>query len=319
MMDDARDNGKGMSPDAPDVSVVMIFLNGERFIREAIESVLGQTFQSLELLLCDDGSSDGSTDIAKAFVELHPDRVRYLEHEGHINKGMSAARNLGIAHSRGSYIAFIDCDDVWRPQKLAEQIAIMRRHPDVGVVCGAANYWSSWEGREDRIVLTGHVQDCPVLPPDASLALYPLGQACAPCPSDLLVRRAVVEKAGGFEERFRAFYEDQGFLAKVYLHCPVYFASKVWLDYRQHDTSCMALTGPDAYHAARREFLDWFGSYLTTLPGGAPGAVMQAWRRANWPYRHPVLHRASMKARSLLRIVTRSLKPAPHASGVRHE
>src|SRR5215471_21165350 len=91
----------------PLVSIILIFLNGERFIRQAIDSVFCQTYQNWELLLCDDGSTDSSSQIACELAQLHPGRVRYLEHESHQNRGMSAARNLGIRHAQGEFIALL--------------------------------------------------------------------------------------------------------------------------------------------------------------------------------------------------------------------
>ncbi len=106
----------------PRISVVMIFFNSERYITEAIDSVLAQTFTDFELLLVDDGSTDTSSAIARDYVDRYPTRVRYLEHEGHANRGMSAARNLGLRNAVGEFVALIDSDDVWRPNKLAEQL-----------------------------------------------------------------------------------------------------------------------------------------------------------------------------------------------------
>src|SRR5215475_5728613 len=99
--------------DQPLVSVVIIFLNAECFIQEAIESVFAQAYPAWELLLVDDGSSDASTTIAQRYAEQHRHQVRCLEHPGHANRGMSASRNLGIRNARGPYIAFLDADDVW--------------------------------------------------------------------------------------------------------------------------------------------------------------------------------------------------------------
>jgi glycosyltransferase involved in cell wall biosynthesis len=275
---------------APLVSVVTIFLNGEPFLGEAIESVMAQSCRDFELLLVDDGSTDDSTSLARAWAERNPGRIVYLEHEEHANRGMSASRNLGIEHARGIYLAFIDADDVWRPEKLAEQLSIMREHEGLGMVCGAVNYWSSWAGGEDTIVPTGHIQNRPVAPPDASLALYPLGQAAAPCPSDLLLRLDVVRALGGFEAHFtgpRQMYEDQGFLAKLYLAAPVYFSDRVWLDYRQHDASCVAAVTRDGrYREVRGYFLAWFRDYLRGIPG-APAAVVRAVDRALLCHRYP--------------------------------
>src|SRR5215218_10922420 len=95
----------------PLVSAIIIFLNEERFIEEAIQSVFAQSYENWELLLVDDGSSDASTRIALRYAEEHPGRVRYLEHPGHQNRGMSASRNLGISHTKGEYIACLDADD----------------------------------------------------------------------------------------------------------------------------------------------------------------------------------------------------------------
>lgn len=281
------DNGTG-----PRISVIMIFLNGEDFLAEAIDSVLEQSFGDFEFILADDGSGPAAAAIAKGYAAAHPDRVRYIDHDGHANRGMSATRNLGLSIARGEFVAFIDADDVWVPSKLADQIAIMERHSELAMVCGAVNYWRSWNGGVDRVVPTGHRHDGPVRPPEASLQLYPLGRAAAPCPSDLLLRTAVVKRLGGFEQHFtgaRMMYEDQGFLAKLYLEEPVYFASQVWLNYRQHPNSIVAEVSRDGrYDEVRRYFLEWFGAYLASKPDADP-RVRAAYRRAMWRYRHPRL------------------------------
>ena len=120
----------------PLISAITIFLNGERFIREAIDSVLAQTYQNWELLLVDDGSTDGSSAIALEYARRFPGKIRYLEHDGHQNLGMSASRNAGIRQARGKYIALLDADDVWLPLKFERQAAFMEAHPDVGLLCG---------------------------------------------------------------------------------------------------------------------------------------------------------------------------------------
>jgi glycosyltransferase involved in cell wall biosynthesis len=131
----------------PRVSVIAIFFNEERFLAEAVESVLAQDFADHELLLVDDGSSDASTRIAQGYAAKRPGQVHYLEHPGHANRGMSATRNLGLAHAKGEYVAFIDADDRWRAGKLREQVALLDAHPEVGLLCGQVNYWRSWGRR----------------------------------------------------------------------------------------------------------------------------------------------------------------------------
>jgi glycosyltransferase involved in cell wall biosynthesis len=278
----------------PRVSVITIFLNAERFLAEAIESVLAQSFENLELILVDDGSTDSSTDIAKRYAGRDEFRIRYLEHPGHANRGMSASRNLGISSATGDFIAFIDADDVWKPKKLEEQLAILNAHPKVGMVCGTVNYWDSWQGGADKAIPTGHVRNRPVPNPEAMLALYPLGTAGAPCPSDILLRSDVVRSVGGFESHFTGplqMYEDQGFLVKVYLTTPVYFSDRVWLDYRQHEESCVAsVVRGGRYHEVRLYFLNWLEKYIAERRVGDP-RVAAALRRALHCYRRPTRHR----------------------------
>src|SRR5689334_12542250 len=147
---------KSDRPGCPTVSVVMIFLNAEKFIREAIESIIAQEYRDWELMLVDDGSGDGSTLIARRYAEDHPGRIQYIDHEEHANRGMSASRNAGIRRSRGRYIAFLDADDVWLPQKLRRQVEILESHPDAVMVYGASRYWHSWSETPER---EDHVPD----------------------------------------------------------------------------------------------------------------------------------------------------------------
>ena len=113
------------------VSIVTPFLNAARFFEESVESVLAQTYQHWELLLVDDGSFDGSAEIAERYATAHPDRIRYLAHPSRTNQGASASRNLGARHARGEYLAYLDADDVYLPAKLQEQVPLLDAHPDV--------------------------------------------------------------------------------------------------------------------------------------------------------------------------------------------
>src|SRR5215213_2472495 len=102
----------------------MIFLNEERFLEEAVQSVFDQQLGDWELILVDDGSTDRSTLMARDLA-ARDDRVRYFDHPGHENRGMSASRNLGVARATAPYIAFLDADDVWTSDKLADQVDVL--------------------------------------------------------------------------------------------------------------------------------------------------------------------------------------------------
>jgi glycosyltransferase involved in cell wall biosynthesis len=301
----------GWAAARPRVSVITIFLNAERFIEEAIDSVLRQDYGDLELILVDDGSTEACASLARSAAARFAPFVRYLQHDRGQNRGMSASRNLGLSVAQGEFVAFIDADDVWAPSKLREQLAILQSHPELDMVCGAVRYWYSWAGGTDSVIPTGHVQDRVVTPPEATLALYPFGTAAAPCPSDLLLRRAAVAAVGGFEEHFTGanqMYEDQGFLAKLYLQSPVYFSKNVWLSYRQHADSCVAeVTRTGRYHDVRRYFLSWFEGYLARQPK-RPLRVRAALQRARLPYAHPQLFRAVQLGKKAAKKASRLLR-----------
>ena len=133
----------------PLVSAIIIFLNAEKFLAEAIESVVNQTYINWELLLVDDGSTDSSTGIALRYANLFQDKIKYLQHPTHQNKGMSATRNLGINHAKGEYVGFLDADDIWLPTKLEEQISLFLQYPECGMVYGQTEIWHSWTGIEE--------------------------------------------------------------------------------------------------------------------------------------------------------------------------
>jgi glycosyltransferase involved in cell wall biosynthesis len=262
----------------PLVSIVLPFLNAERYLGEAVQSVLGQQLADWELILVDDGSTDRSALMARDLA-AKDDKIRYVDHPGHENRGRSASRNLGVAHSTAPYIAFIDSDDVWMPEKLSEQVGLLENMPDVAMVAGSIKYWYSWDPaatRADRVVQTGGVADRRLEPPEPVFELYPLGPGGGIGVTGL-VRRVAFDAVGGFEERFRGLYDDQAFLAKIYLHYPIYISSQTWYCYRQHTASCVGGTSRMDYWRLRGVFLAWFETYVGSFEDPR---VLEAVRRA---------------------------------------
>jgi glycosyltransferase involved in cell wall biosynthesis len=251
---------------SPAVSVIVPIFNAERFLDEAIQSVIGQTWQNWELLLVDDGCTDASSTIARRYAASDPDRIRCLEHPGHRNLGLPASRNLAIQHARGEYLAPLDADDLWLPEKLEQQIAILEAHPEVALLFGAPLYWHGWSGRpEDRA--QDHVIDLK-LPAnrvyDPPTLLVPLLRGEAPwlCPCDVLMRREAVISVGGFDFPGQV-YEDSAFFSKMLLHFPAFMSSRTWDWYRQRPDSMWAAAKATGTHRlAREHYLKWFRRYL---------------------------------------------------------
>jgi glycosyltransferase involved in cell wall biosynthesis len=171
----------------PLVSVILPAFNGEAFLAEAIESVLGQTWSPVELIVVDDGSSDRSPAIARAYP------VTYVRQE---NAGVAAARNRGLAESRGEFVSFLDQDDIWLPEKLERQVAALEREP------GAARCICRFE----MFLQPG--QELPFWTGAAVLE----GSHRTPQVGTLLVRRELFDEVGPFDTSYIAANDTDWFL-----------------------------------------------------------------------------------------------------------
>ena len=185
----------------PLVSVVIPVYNGERFLKESLESVFAQTFQDYEIVCVDDGSTDGSI----ALLQQYGSRVRVISQA---NVGQSAARNAGVRQATGAFVAFLDQDDLWYPAKLAQQVAVLNAEPDVVVV--HCNY-NRMDG-DGRVLVTGAA-----LAERASALASPLGCLIGEAlvfPSAMMVRRDVFHLVDGFDPELRGF-EDFDLIARL--------------------------------------------------------------------------------------------------------
>ncbi len=283
----------------PLVSCIIIFLNTEKYIQEAIQSILAQTYSQWELLLVDDGSTDTSTHIAQEYAQKYPEKVRYLEHEGHQNLGMSATRNLGIRESRGQYLALLDADDVWLPEKLERQVEVLESNPNIGIVFGPTQYWYSWTGQEsdhNRDILRpiGVPADKIYQPPDLLIRMLK-NEANAPATCSILIRRSLLTEIGGFEDAFRGLFEDRAFFTKVYLKIPALVMADFYDRYRQHsDSACYVeqRSGkykPMKYSEPHFKYLQWVETYLIEQNVDNRN-VWQALKIGLLPYQNLSLH-----------------------------
>ena len=176
----------------PTVSVIINTYNSSRFLLRAIDSVLAQTYRDFELIVVD----DGSTDDTREAVAPYRDRLTYIHQE---NKKYSAAKNTGIRASSGDYIAFMDSDDLWLPDKLERQVAVLEQHPEAVLTYCQAIYIDP----DDRqIQFRGKTYCNPegdqLVIADMRKELF-MTTVVAPG-STMLVRRWAVERAGLFDE-----------------------------------------------------------------------------------------------------------------------
>lgn len=263
---------------APAVSIIMIFLDAAEFISQAIDSVREQTFVDWELLLVNDGSTDGSSEIAARYAAADPVRIRCLRHPDGGNHGTGASRALGLSEARGDYIAFLDADDVFERERLAVHIEALEDHPGVVVAQSLLVYWFNWAG-------SGSDQPEPPVFPGESTIIRPPGMllltlattgARVPGVCSVTARADAIRQVGGFEREFGGVYEDQVLWMKLYLHGDTLVINRYLARYRQHSASLTKRAHqegnytPGKPHAIRERLFHWLQNYLRQLGVDAP-------------------------------------------------
>ena len=267
--------------------------------------MLAQTYDQWELLLVDDGSTDASTSIALRYAMAHPTRIRYLAHEGRLNHGASASRNLGARHAAGEYLAFLDADDVYLPRKLEDQVPLLDAHHAVAILYAATEYWFSWSRRPEDAARDWIWRKYGTEPEQGHRSTtdvdrVPAGRRDGPMHGQRAGAPNAVERVGGWEDSFRHICTDQVFHAKMCLRFPSLVADTCWDRYRQHENSvCSTVARAGQSAAAFERYLNWLETYLSA-EGIVDPAVWSALRQALRPYRHPLLHRVERRlSRSL--------------------
>lgn len=267
----------------PVVSVIMICRNGERFLAEAIDSLLNQTLRQWELVFVDDGSTDASLRIIADRAALDPERFRIIVHPERRWRGTAASRNLGITAARGKYVAFLDADDVYESNRLASHLARLESNPGLGVVISHDLYWRSWgrAGRRHLDEVIGPLATGEVAIPAPGLLVGTLLTRGAPLPGLCSVTFRRTALAGGIPQDFIGHYEDQALLALALLRATSMVLSVALCRYRQHPWSLTrgndpAAHGPGSDAArARANFLVWLSDKVAALP--QPPPELAAW------------------------------------------
>ncbi len=252
----------------PLISVITAFLNPGRWLNEAVDSLIAQSYTNWELILVNDGSTQADSEIALQYARQFPHKIKYVEHEGRVNKGLPVSRNAGISKSSGELIAVLDADDVWLPEKLQHQLKLFRQMPDVQMICEAACFWYSWADKNamDDIVLLGAPEGI-YRPPQLMKLLYPLSAGQPPCPSGMMIKRAALKRCGGFQENFSGvfqLYEDQAFFSKVYAAEVIYFSDTANNYYRKRENSMSSeAANEQKYRKVRLFWAAWLKDYLS--------------------------------------------------------
>ena len=219
----------------PRVSVIIPTYNCAAMLRQALESVRRQTVQELEVIVVDDGSTDQTPEVIREFGSW----VTYLRQE---NQGVAAARNTGIRLSSAPYIALLDSDDLWLPNKLERQLAFLRSHPQVGLVYTRMWSYSVSNPAKRRLDPQKVAQTFKQL----------LNGPNTVTSSTVVIRRECLDTVGLFNPQLRAV-EDHELWLRIVRRFPIAFMDEVTAEYRRHDNSINA-DHPLLYEGYRRYF-----------------------------------------------------------------
>jgi glycosyltransferase involved in cell wall biosynthesis len=203
--------------EGPTISVVVPAYNEERYIAEALDAVLAQSLAPLEVIVVDDGSTDGTVGI----VGRYGDRVRLIQQE---NSGCPGAFDTGFREAAGDFVALCPADDVWEPQKLEWQRGALAEHPEVDVVFGAATRFGLMTGDHARPTREGILEDAWF-----AQQMYPNNLIADP---SAVIRRSLYLELGGYEPLVGEDYEF--WMRALAAGATFYFDPRIVVRLREH-------------------------------------------------------------------------------------
>ncbi len=210
------------------VSVLIPAYNVSKFLPKALESILSQTFLDFEIIVVDDGSVDNTKNIVERYTKRYGEKIRYIYQA---NRGLAAARNTGLRHSRGEYIALLDADDEWLPNRLAEGVRVLDENPAVGLV-----HSNSMRISEIGEIIRINKRNPRLLSGWIFNNLF-LREADVSCPT-VVFRRDCIEKVGEFDENLsRLGCEDRELWLRIAQHFRFAYIDKVLARYRVRSSS----------------------------------------------------------------------------------
>lgn len=217
------------------ITVIIPVYNGERYLAEAIESVLAQSRQPDEIIVIDDGSTDDSAQVVKRFATGHYSGRCPVRYRWQAQAGASQARNHGVAVATGNWLAFLDADDLWTADKLAKQQAVLETQPTLDMVFGQVQQFYSPE--------IAAMENKPALPGGEQMAGYHVGA--------MLIRRTAFEKVGPFDPQWQVAHFIEWYRRAQKIGLKSLVLPEIVMKRRIHTTNL----GIRAYAQARVEYV----------------------------------------------------------------
>lgn len=215
---------------SPLVTVVIPAYNAMRYLPEALDSVLNQTYPNFEVVIINDGSQDNIESWYSSLDNTVKHQVRLFSQP---NQGISSARNAGIAHGTAPYVAFLDADDIWFPHKLERQVAYLEANPSVSLTYSWA---SAVDGRGKLLGRVHGAQICPRKLHNKMWSQLVVSNVIS-TPSTVLVRRACLERVGPFDLDLSSYVEDKDLWLRIARKHTMRMMPEVLIHKRRHSTN----------------------------------------------------------------------------------
>jgi len=284
----------------PLVSVVIASYNAGGYLPKTLESALAQTHPHCEIIVVDDGSTDGTTSRMKPYL----DRIRFVSRE---HGGLAAARNAGLEIASGDYIALLDADDLWLPQKISKQVGLARRNPGSGmIVCDGEEFGHALSR---PYLVSGAIADALRRAANGvvtrSFHRELIKHPAIRCPAQTLLPRHVVEEVGPFAD-FDA--QDYDYYLRVSARFPITFHSDSLVRWRDHEAS---MSGPRVLRELTwsRQKLKVLRAYARRCEQGSKPAYRKVlgrqliWNRAEVAFHHGEVFHRRCRMRALIMLL----------------
>ncbi len=234
----------------PKISVLMPAYNSDKFIAEAIESILNQTFNDFECIIINDGSTDNTADIVKKYAKQDK-RIKFINNKK--NQGLIAVLNQGLDLCRGEYIARMDSDDISRPERFAKQVTYLDTHPDVAVVGG----WHKEFGKATRTNVRRYPENIAVL--DFVIYGSPMSHPTS------MIRTSILREHKIYYDKRYIHAEDYDFWYQISKHAQLHNLQEILLDYRCHGNN-VSIASHDIQVKSTKAIKQKIINDLTTIP-----------------------------------------------------
>ncbi|MEO6695006.1 MAG: glycosyltransferase [Ignavibacteria bacterium] len=224
----------------PKISIITPLFNGSKTLEETAASVFAQDYIDWEWIFFDDGSNDGTKEIARKYEKEFPGKIFLYEHEQNENHGTAFTRNRAVEKSIGEVISFIDQDDIWYKDRLSSQLTTLEKTSNCAMIWGPSLYWYKDREFKQPIGYRGKGLPTGLYHPPDFIEIFLSDLRGTPIPGAILVRRKFFDEVKGYDESIKGS-EDIVLWLKIAERFPIFYEDKILVKYRKHAGSTLRI------------------------------------------------------------------------------